>query len=41
LKNEVTTEDQGFYVVPSPKGNFNRREFDEMAMDWQGNMLFL
>jgi hypothetical protein len=29
LENEGTIEDQGFYVVSTPKGNFDQRQFDK------------
>jgi hypothetical protein len=34
LENEGTTEDQEVYVVPTPKDNFNQRQFNKKAMDW-------
>jgi hypothetical protein len=29
LENEGTIEDQSFYVVSTPKGNFDQRQFDK------------
>jgi hypothetical protein len=35
LEVEGTTEDQGLYVVSSPKDNLDQRQFDKKVMDRQ------
>jgi hypothetical protein len=35
LENECTTKDQGVYVVPTPKGNSNKKQLDKKEMAWE------